>query len=61
MIIETLEKLLGSSDTVNELKMGFIHTLYTPSKILYHNHIQSIGQISIAHGHVIKDWMQPEA
>jgi hypothetical protein len=33
--LATLNKLLGSSDAVNDLKVNFVHTLYTPSKILF--------------------------
>lgn len=32
-ILETLNKLLGSTDCVADIKKGFIQNLYTPSKI----------------------------
>ena len=32
-VLVTLNKLLGQSDTVSDLKIHFVHTLYTPSKV----------------------------
>lgn len=43
-----MNKLLGTSDVVNDLKLNFVHTLYTPRKL------------SVPHGHLIKDLMQPD-
>lgn len=46
--LETLNRLLGSSDAVNDIKMNFIHNLCTPRKL------------SMPHGHLIKDMMRPD-
>jgi hypothetical protein len=40
--------LLGSSDTVSDIKMAFIHNLCTPRKL------------SMPHGHLIRDIMRPD-
>ena len=46
--IETLNRLLGSSDAVADIKLGFLHNLHTPRKL------------NMPHGHLIKDLMRPD-
>lgn len=57
-LIVTLNKLLGSTDVVADIKKGFVQNLYTPSKGLLTSMV--LGKVSVPHPHVIKDLMQPD-
>ena len=45
---------------MNEIKLGFVHTLCTPSKIKSKFKLFNLGKISLPHSHLIKDLMKPD-
>lgn len=61
LLIDTLNRLLGSADYVADIKKGFIQNLCTPSKLAKWVYVLgNIGKVSVPHGHVIHDMMQPD-